>query len=107
MDSHSLTTDSRVCQTPRCERGTTRGASVSADGASGVSLGPAGHLIDEAVVIRGGLMKRGDLIASAEKYEAQHPGAWAISVFSWPGLTAGEIARRARLPHVDLRKSTA
>jgi hypothetical protein len=52
-------------------------------------------------------MKRGDLIASAEKYEAQHPGVWAISVFSWPGATVGEIARRAGLPHVDLRKSTA
>jgi hypothetical protein len=68
-----------------------------------------GHLPADAVVIRGGLMKRGDLIASAEKYEALNPGVYGITVWSWPGLTAEQIAERvgtARLPHPDLRKST-
>lgn len=54
-------------------------------------------------------MRRGDLIASAEKYEALNPGVYGITVWSWPGETAEQIARRVgteRLPHPDMRLST-
>jgi hypothetical protein len=79
----------------------------------------SGYLPDEAVVVRGGGMRVGDLQASAEAYEAQYPGDFGLSFFSWPGLAVDDIAmkvretypalpgRRAVLAHPVLRKSTA
>jgi hypothetical protein len=70
----------------------------------------SGHLPDDAIVIRGGLMKRDSLRISAEAHEAENPGAYALSFWSWPGLTAEEIARRVgpeNLPHKMLRKYSA
>jgi hypothetical protein len=76
----------------------------------GISEQPAGHLPDDAVVIRGGEMKRKTLMLSATKYEATYPGEYGLTFWSWPGMTADEIALRVggdRLMHPSLRKCTA
>lgn len=73
------------------------------------SSGQSGYLLDDAVVVRGGQMRAKDLMTSAETYEAEHPGEYGLSFWSWPGLTAEEIAQRVgtkRLPHPVLRKCT-
>lgn len=58
-------------------------------------------LPDEAVVIRGGVMNLADLRLTAEAHHEamkQHGvDEWALSINSIPGLTASQIARRARL----------
>jgi hypothetical protein len=55
-------------------------------------------------------MKPEDLMVSAQRYEAQNPGVYALSFWSWPMLTAEEIAKRVgpgQLRHSELRQSTA
>ena len=66
------------------------------DAETGDSLSRGGHLPDDAVVVRGGLMLRGDLMASAEDHAAENDGVYAISVSSWPDMTAEEIALRVK-----------
>jgi hypothetical protein len=76
---------------------------------AGVSTHPGGHLSDDAVVIRGGEMKRNTLMLSARKYEAIHPGEHGLTFWSWPDMTAEEIALRVGrrvLMHAQLRKCT-
>jgi hypothetical protein len=76
----------------------------------GESPAQTGHLPDDAVVIRGGLMMRADLRVSADRHAAKHGGEYALSFWSWPGLTAEEIARRVgsgRLPHPRIRETRA
>lgn len=60
-------------------------------------------------------MPRAGLIASARRYAAQNNGVHGLSFWSWPGLTAGQIAMRVKgmhqtgknpLPHGQLRQST-
>lgn len=65
--------------------------------------GLGGQLPDEAVVIRGGLMARDGLIASARRYADQNEGIYGITLWSWPGLTAGEIAQRVKEDHAQGR----
>lgn len=77
---------------------------------AGISAHPGGHLIDDAVVIRGGEMKRMTLMLSARKYEAGHPGEYGLTFWSWPEMTAEQIALRVGgdvLMHAQLRKCTA
>jgi hypothetical protein len=62
----------------------------------GESPSQNGHLPDSAVVIRGGMMKRELLVASARRYADRHDGTHGISVFSWPGLDASGVALRAK-----------
>jgi hypothetical protein len=72
-----------------------------------ISSQSAGHLPDDALVIRGGEMRRRTLMLSATGYEADHPGEYALSFWSWPGMTADEIALRVGrrvLPHPRFRK---
>jgi hypothetical protein len=55
-------------------------------------------------------MRVGDLMASARKYEARYPGEYGLSFWSWPDMTADQIAVRVGgelLPHPELRKCTA
>lgn len=75
-----------------------------------------GHLPDDAVVVRGGVMRREDMIASAKRYAAKTHGVYGLTVWSWPGMTAGEIAVRVKqahpaglnpVAHGQLRHSTA
>jgi hypothetical protein len=75
-----------------------------------------GHLPDDAVVIRGGMMQRKDMAASARRYAQICGGTYGITVWSWPGLTAGEIALRVKETHAGglnpvahgrMRQSTA
>ena len=75
--------------------------------AAGASSGQSGHLPEDAVVIRGGEMRIGDLRLSAETYEARFPGTYGLTFWSWAGLTSDQIARRVGFPHPVLRKSTA
>jgi hypothetical protein len=47
---------------------------------------------------------------SVEAHEAESPGVYALSFWSWPDQTAAEIAQRVgvdRLPHKQLRKMSA
>lgn len=74
------------------------------------SSGQSGHLPEDAIVIRGGEMRIRDMMTSAETYEAEHPGEYGLSFWSWSGLTADQIACRVGtrlLPHPVLRKCTA
>lgn len=69
-----------------------------------------GHLSDDAVVIRGGMMKPADMRTNAEAYEAKFPGTFGLTFWSWEGLSAQEIATRvgtSRLPHPVMRQCTA
>lgn len=84
--------------------------------ASGDVPEEAGHLPADAVVVRGGVMGREGLIRSARKYADQNEGVYGITVWSWPSLTAGEIAQRVKnmyppgknpVGHRQLRQSTA
>lgn len=71
------------------------------------SSGQSGHLPEDAIVIRGGQMRVRDMQASADVYEADLPGQYGLTFWSWPGLTADQIARRvgtSRLPHPVFRK---
>lgn len=61
-------------------------------------------------------MRREDMIASARKYAARTGGVYGLTVWSWPGLSPGEIALRVKETHPDglnpvahgqLRHSTA
>lgn len=102
----------RTWKTLICEAGDAEGAGlrVTEDGSqAGKTSSETGHLPDEAIVIRGGVMKVGDLRVSAEKYEARYPGHYALSFWSWVGLTTAEIAQKVgdKLPHPVLRESTA
>jgi hypothetical protein len=49
----------------------------------------------EALVVRGGEMASKYLFIAAKKHQRLHPGVWAISVASVPGLSAEEIAKRS------------
>lgn len=54
-------------------------------------------------------MKRKTLMLSARKYEAIYPGEYGLTFWSWPEMTAEEIALRVggrRLMHAQLRKCT-
>jgi hypothetical protein len=45
-----------------------------------------------------------------ESHEAEHPGIYALSFWSWPDLTAAQIAQRVgadTLPHGVIRTCTA
>lgn len=75
----------------------------------------SGHLPDDAIVIRGGMMLKQDMAASARRYAALK-GVYGITVWSWPQLSAGEIALRVKethppgrnpVAHGRLRQSTA
>jgi hypothetical protein len=75
-----------------------------------------GHLPDDSVVVRGGMMHRKDLIASARRYADRFDGVWGLTFWSWPGLSAGEIALRIKeahpeglnpIGHGQMRESTA
>jgi len=83
----------------------------------GESSGETGHLPDDAVVIRGGMMNRQDLVDAAEKCQ-KVLGFPGLSVCSWPSArTVAEVAFRVKatrdrtgrplLKNGDLRKSTA
>src|SRR5450755_2070697 len=72
-----------------------------------ISAPTAGHLPDDAVVVRGGEVTRRSLEKSARLYEASYPGEYALSFWSWPQLSADDIALRAAMPHPRYRKSTA
>jgi hypothetical protein len=75
-----------------------------------------GHLPDDAVVVRGGEMGLEKLIETAAACERKlgYPG---FSVYSWPGMTAHEIALKVKeirdrtgvplLRNAGLRQSTA
>lgn len=61
-------------------------------------------------------MVRQDLIRSARKYAAQSDGTHGLTVWSWRGMTAGDIALRVKqthpvgtnpVAHRKLRQSTA
>ncbi len=64
-------------------------------------------------------MKPKDLVASAEVCAATYPDQFGLSFWSWPGMTAAEVAREVRrnypivagrhpvLAHPVLRASTA
>lgn len=69
---------------------------------SGESSDQSGHLPDDAVVVRGGVMDRKLLVQSAKRYADRHDGVHAISVFSWPGLDASAIALRVQAANPDL-----
>jgi hypothetical protein len=58
-----------------------------------------GHLSDDAVVVRGGMMNRRDLIGSARRYADQNNGVYGLSFWSWLGLSAGEITLRVKGMH--------
>jgi hypothetical protein len=58
-----------------------------------------GHLPDNAVVIRGGVMRRGDLIASVRKYAVMTGGVYGLTAWSWPDMDAAEIALRVKATH--------
>ncbi len=73
------------------------------------------ELPDDAIVIRGGLMSRKDLIASVRKCFALK-GVYGLTVWSFAGLTAQDIALQVKNLHVEglnplghgqLRQSTA
>ncbi len=79
------------------------------------SLGQSGHLSDDAIVVRGGVMNRSNLIESAARCRAK-TGRYGLSFFAWPGLDAGLTALRVKadhspglnpLGHSVLRESTA
>lgn len=81
----------------------------------GEAEGPAGQLPPNTLVVRGGLMARTGLIASARRYAAQNHGLYGLTFWAWPGLTAGQIAIRVKemyppgmnpLAHGQLRRST-
>ena len=44
-------------------------------------------------------MKRRDLVPSARRYADQNNGVYGLTVWSWPGMTAGEIALRVKAMH--------
>lgn len=44
-------------------------------------------------------MARDGLIASARRYAALNDGTYGLTVWAWPGLTAGQIARRVKAAH--------
>lgn len=49
-------------------------------------------------------------MVSAKKYESRYPGEYGLTFWSWPGMTADQIALRVGavvLPHPELRKCTA
>jgi len=61
-------------------------------------------------------MRRKDLIASARRYADRSEGVWGLTFWSWPGLTAGQIALRVKethpeglnpMSHGQMRQSTA
>lgn len=74
-------------------------------------LGPQADLPDDAVVVRGGLMKRERTMANA-RASFEEVGAYGLSVWSVPDLDADGIVRLARshgreyLPHGQVRAST-
>jgi hypothetical protein len=53
-------------------------------------------------------MKLADLKGAAETYHAQHGDGYGLSLWSWPGCDAQEVARRAGsyLPHPVVRAAT-
>ena len=71
-------------------------------------MAPASEYSDETVVVRGGKLLSGDLQKSAEGHHAEFPDTgYAISVFLAPGMSAGQIAAAARIPHKTVRSTTA
>lgn len=63
------------------------------------------RLPDDAVVVRGGLMLRADLVLGAQAH-FDSEGLHALSVYSAPGRTAAEIAVGVPLRHSKIRTST-
>ena len=63
------------------------------------------RLPDDAVVVRGGLMLRADLVLGAQAH-FDSEGIHALSVYSAPGRTAAEIAVGVPLRHSKIRTST-
>jgi hypothetical protein len=66
-----------------------------------------GHLPDDAVVIRGGTMRRKDMVASVRRYVALTHGVYGLTVWSWPAMTAGDIAMRVKETHPQGRNPVA
>jgi len=61
-------------------------------------------------------MRRKDLVASARRYADRSNGVYGLTVWSWPGLSAGQIAMRVKETHLaglnpighgQMRQSTA
>jgi hypothetical protein len=55
-------------------------------------------------------MKLAGLAHAADQYHVQYGDGYGLSLWSWPGCDANEIARRAagrRLPHPVIRAATA
>lgn len=67
----------------------------------------SGHLPDNSVVVRGGTMKRRDLLPSAVRYADQNDGVYGLTVWSWPGMSPGEIALRVKANHPAGRNPVA
>jgi hypothetical protein len=71
-------------------------------------VGAIERLSDEAILVRGGAMLRDDLARSAEA-NYRDRGEYALSFWSFAGMTASEIAVKVGtddLPHSKLRAST-
>jgi hypothetical protein len=116
-----MATPGWVCQTPAvADTGRTAQGSGGEENPPAASdpIDSGGHLPDDAVVIRGGQMRRRqDLIDAAETCQ-EKLGFPGLSVYSWPtARSAGEVAFRVKavrdrtgkkiLMNGDLRKSTA
>lgn len=69
-----------------------------------------GPLPNDAVVLRGGPIHgdKGSQVLYDNAYaEEQESGRWALSVFSWPGWTAAEIADSWRYQGQPMQETTA
>lgn len=61
------------------------------------------RLPDDAIVVRGGLMKPEDIPGDADEGEE---GVWGISVQSAPGMSPKDLAREGGIRHGKIRVST-